>query len=124
MSNHILAILSTPENELSGVVRDFKSFTSKAIVKAIHDENESRREWMLQRLVANATRAARNESYKVWTHDNHPLQMQPHFIMQRVNYIHQNPVLAGWVDEPRDYLYSSARDYQDEPGLLKVERVW
>ena len=124
MSNHILAILSTPENELSGVVRDFKSFTSKAIVKAIHDENESRREWMLQRLVANATRAARNESYKVWTHDNHPLQMQPHFIMQRVNYIHQNPVRAGWVDEPRDYLCSSARDYQDEPGLLKVERVW
>jgi len=123
MSNHILAILSTPENELSGVVRDFKSFTSKAIVKAIHDENESRREWMLQRFVVNATRTARNESYKVWTHDNHPLQMQPHFIMQRVNYIHQNPVRAGWVDEPRDYLYSSARDYHDEPGLLKVERV-
>jgi len=84
MSNHIHAILSTPENELSGVVRDFKGFTSKAIVKAIHDENESRREWMLQRFVASATRTARNENYKVWTHDNHPLQMRPHFIMQRV----------------------------------------
>jgi len=60
----------------------------------------------------------------VWTHDNHPLQMQPHFIMQRVNYIHQNPVRAGWVDEPRDYPYSSARDYQDEPGLLKITRLW
>jgi|JI6StandDraft_1071083.scaffolds.fasta_scaffold97841_2 putative transposase len=124
MSNHVHAILSTPETALSDVVRDFKGFTSKAIVKTIHDENESRREWMLQRFVANATTTARNENYKVWTHDNHPLQMQPHFIMQRVNYIHQNPVRAGWVDQPRDYLYSSARDYQDEPGLLKVEQVW
>ena len=99
MSNHIHAMLSTRENELSGVVRDFKGFTSKAIVKAIHDENESRREWMLQRFVANATRTARNENYKVWTHDNHPLQMQPHFIMQRVNYIHQALcVPAGWMN--------------------------
>lgn len=124
MSNHVHAILSTPENELSDVVRDFKGFTSKAIVKAVHEEKESRREWLLQRFVANATRTARNDQYKVWTHDNHPIQMQPHFIMQRVNYIHQNPVRAGWVDRPRDYRYSSARDYQDEPGLLKVDRVW
>jgi len=43
MSNHVHAILSTPENELSDVVRDFKDFTSKTIAKAIHDENESRR---------------------------------------------------------------------------------
>lgn len=124
MSNHVHAILSTPETELSDVVRDFKGFTSKAIVKAIQDENESRREWMLQRFVVNATTTARNENYKVWTHDNHPLGMRLHFVMQRVIYIHQNPVRAGWVDQPRDYLYSSARDYQDEPGLLKVERVW
>lgn len=124
MSNHVHTILSTPENELSDVVRDFKSFTSKAIVKAIHEENESRREWMLQRFIVHAARTARNDTYKVWTHDNHPLQMQPQFIMERVNYIHQNPVRAGWVDAPRGYLYSSARDYQDEPGLLKVERVW
>jgi len=40
MSNHILAILSTPENELSGVVRDFKGFTSKAIVSHPRRERE------------------------------------------------------------------------------------
>ncbi len=124
MSNHVHAILSTPETELSDVIRDFKGHTSKAIVKAVQQENESRREWMLVRFTMNAIATARNDKFKVWTHDNHPLQLQSYTIKQRVEYIHQNPVRAGWVDQPRDYLYSSARDYQDEQGLLKVDRGW
>lgn len=124
MSNHVHAILSTPGTELSDVIRDFKGHTSKAIVKAVQQENESRREWMLARFTMNAIATARNDKFKVWTHDNHPLQLQSYTIKQRVEYIHQNPVRAGWVDQPRDYLYSSARDYEDEPGLLKVDRVW
>ncbi|MBK7620667.1 MAG: transposase [Flavobacteriales bacterium] len=124
MSNHVHAILSTPETELSDVIRDFKGHTSKAIVKAVQQENESRREWMLARFIVNAISTARNDQFKVWTHDNHPLQLQSFTIKQRADYIHQNPVRAGWVDQPRDYLYSSARDYQDEPGLLKIDRLW
>ena len=125
MSNHVHAILSTPEGKLSDVIRDLKGHTSKAIVAAVESENESRREWMIARFVANAVVThARNTNYQVWTHDNHPLQMQSHTIKQRADYIHQNPVRAGWVDEPRDYIYSSARDYQDEPGLLKITRLW
>jgi len=124
MSNHVHAILSTPEADLSDVIRDLKGHTSKAIVKAVQQENESRREWMLARFVVNAISTARNDQFKVWTHENHPLQLQSFTIRQRVEYIHQNPVRAGWVDQPRDYRYSSARDYQDEPGLLKVDRLW
>lgn len=33
-------------------------------------------------------------------------------IWQKVNYIHENPVRAGIVDKPEDYLYSSARNYK------------
>jgi len=30
---------------------------------------------------------------------------------QRTGYIHNNPVRAGIVEKPEDYLYSSARNY-------------
>jgi putative transposase len=48
MSNHIHLIASTKNNDLSNILRDFKKFTSKQIIKAIQDnQHESRREWML-----------------------------------------------------------------------------
>ena len=44
------------------------------------------------------------------------------FIFQKINYIHNNPVEAGIVDKPEDYLYSSARDYvhAKKCGLLDL----
>ena len=124
MSNHVHAILSTPQGRLSDVVRDLKAHTSKAIIEQVLNGKESRREWMLARFVANAVTTARNEKYQVWTHENHPLQLQSFTVRQRADYIHENPVRAGWVDQPREYRYSSARDYQDEQGLLEITRLW
>ena len=43
------------------------------------------------------------------------------FLWQKVNYIHQNPVRAEIVARAEDYLYSSARNYAGEKGLLDVE---
>lgn len=50
---------------LSDVVRDFKTFTSKAITKAIEDEPGSRRNWLLYmfQFYANPTNA--NDYFKV-----------------------------------------------------------
>jgi len=121
MSDHVHAIPSTPESDLSGVVRDMKGHTSKAIIRAVQDEKESRREWMLARFTTNALTTARNDNFQVWTHDNHPLQLRSFSVKQRAD---QNPVRAGWVDARRDHPYSSARDYQDEPRLLKIDRLW
>ncbi|MBP6573366.1 MAG: transposase [Flavobacteriales bacterium] len=59
MTNHAHAILSTPEDRLSDVVRDLKAHTSKAFIAAIEGGNESRREWMLARFAANALTTAR-----------------------------------------------------------------
>jgi len=42
---------------------------------------------------------------------------------QRLEYLHNNPVAAGIVEEPEHYLYSSARDYAGKGGLLKVEFI-
>ncbi len=50
MPNHLHLIASTEENtKLSDLMRDFKKFTSKSIVAAIKEINESRKEWLLDK---------------------------------------------------------------------------
>lgn len=44
-------------------------------------------------------------------------------IDSRLNYIHDNPVRAGWVEEPDQYVYSSAKNYAGEMGLLEIEMI-
>ena len=45
-------------------------------------------------------------------------------MIQKINYIHQNPLKRGYVDEAWHWRYSSARDYEDMGGLVKVKRFW
>jgi len=57
-----------------------------------------------------------------WTHDNHAVELFDHNIFKtRLEYIHNNPVKAGWVDAPEHYLYSSARNYADEDALIEID---
>ena len=109
---------------MSGVVGDFKKFTSKKIIKTIQTENESRRDWMLNLFSFEATKHERNKDFQFWIQDNHPIEVYSNkFIKQKVEYIHNNPVRAGLVEKAEDYLYSSARNYLDMDGLLDVIKV-
>jgi REP element-mobilizing transposase RayT len=72
MSNHIHTIWTASQNNLSDIVRDFKTFTSKEITNSIENEPESRREWLLYMFGFYANRTAANDYYKVWTGNNHP----------------------------------------------------
>ena len=51
--------------------------------------------------------------------DNKPIELWSNAVIrEKINYIHQNPVEEGLVYKAEDYVYSSARDYADEKGLL------
>lgn len=58
----------------------------------------------------------RDEYRHVFTH-SHPIELSGNTIQQKLEYIHLNPVAAGFVDVPEAWIYSSARDYC---GLPKV----
>jgi len=45
------------------------------------------------------------------------------FLEQKMDYIHFNPVRAEIVANPEEYLYSSARDYSGEKGLVNIDFV-
>jgi len=43
---------------------------------------------------------------------------------QKIDYIHQNPVKRGYIEQPEHWRYSSARDYVGVDGLLPVDKSW
>ena len=50
MTNHLHLVCHAKEGyQISDIIRDFKKFTSKSIVKLIKEIPESRREWLLYR---------------------------------------------------------------------------
>jgi REP element-mobilizing transposase RayT len=122
MSNHVHLLVKCEKEELSSVLRDFKSYTSKKIIEEIGSRNESRKKWMLKLFKNAAFKHQRNSRYQFWTHENHAEFIYSNkFIEQKIEYIHNNPVRAGIVSKPEEYRYSSAIDYAGEKGLLKVE---
>ena len=126
MSNHVHCILSSEEGHLSDTVRDLKRHTAKQILESMHEEHESRREWILYQFKRAAREHVRNKDYQVWTHESHAVEISPHIknmAASKMGYIHNNPVEAGIVSRPEDYLYSSARDYAGLKGLIKLE-MW
>ena len=75
------------------------------------------------------TKKARGHKYSSWDgHSNVFLVTSESIFMQRVNYIHQNPVRAGLVVQAKDYRWSSARCWsrrilEDEPILMDLKQI-
>ena len=110
MTNHMHMIVQSRDGKLSNTIRDFKKFTAMQILETIKNEPESRREWILHRFEWNAAQHARNSNHQIWTHENHATIIHsPDFFREKLKYIHENPVRAGWVEREEDYIYSSAK---------------
>ena len=122
MSSHLHIICKgTVGFVLSDILRDFKKFTSKQIIKTITEFPESRREWMLQYFKEACSHLKRDQKYKVWQDGYHAEIVATNwFIKQKVNYIHNNPVVERIVTLPEDYYFSSARNYARLEGPLEV----
>ncbi len=128
MSNHIHLIISRASTPtLSDILRDLKKYTSVRILEAIQkaETRESRKGWMLWLFRSAGEKNPNNEHYQFWQQENHPEELvTPPFLKQKMDYLHNNPVVAGLVDEPWEYRLSSARDYMtDRKGLLEIEFV-
>lgn len=123
MANHVhLAVRAKGSIGLSAILRDFNKFTSNKILQSIQDKPESRRIWMLGHFAWRGKLNANNTHYQFWQQDNHPICLDSHKItQQKIEYIHQNPVKAGWVLNPEDYVYSSAAWYNHRSGPLEVD---
>lgn len=125
MPSHVHLIFRTNDKSPQMVLGRFKQHTSKQIVKAIQENaKESRREWMLWMFKRAGAKSSNVKGYQFWQHDNHPIELwSVEVIEQKANYIHYNPVVAGFVSEPHEWRYSSAIDYSGGKGLIEVTHL-
>ena len=125
MPSHVHLVYKSQFQKPEVLLGNFKSFTSKEIIKLMEGNiQESRREWMMNAFAKAGKKNSNNEHYQFWQQHNHPVELwSVPVIEQKINYIHYNPVEAGFVEHEWEYLYSSARDYNDITGLVKITKA-
>ncbi|MCE7992158.1 MAG: transposase [Roseivirga sp.] len=127
MTSHIHLVLGTTgTHKLEDIIRDLKSYTSRHLRKFLENSPyESRQAWMLPLMKQAGQAKSNNKDFQFWQQHNHPIELDSLAItQQRVDYIHNNPVVEGFVDEPADWVFSSARDYEDRPGIIDLYFLW
>jgi putative transposase len=110
MTNHIHMVANVEDGSLSDVLRDFKTYTSKELVKMIRENgSESRRDWMVKAFEKAGKYNPLNENHQFWQNGNYPVLLYSAAVIdQKINYIHNNPVKAGFVGSAHEFWYSSA----------------
>lgn len=123
MPSHVHMIFRSSNDDPSGLVRDYKTYTSKKLIKAIKDNpKESRKEWLLDFFLKAGLNKSNVTRYQVWQHHNKPIELwSVKVLKQKIDYIHNNPVAVGFVTEPTYWKYSSARNFQDDHTVLEID---
>lgn len=122
MSNHLhMIIAATGKDKIPDLIRDFKRFTCRQIIRSINEDPYSPYKKWVDIFHRAALLHPKSDQYKMWLDGYHPVMLySENFSRQKLNYIHRNPVKAGMVKCPWDYEYSSARYYAELGGLLEV----
>jgi putative transposase len=125
MTSHIHLIIGTEGDKMENIMRDFKSFTSRTLKETIkNNPQESRRDWLIWMMERAGKKSSHHKGFQLWQEGNHPIELFDNYMMeQKLDYIHENPVKAGFVEKAEDYLYSSARDYAGIKGMLEIKFI-
>ena len=106
---------------ISDLMRDFKKFTSKRIIEKLKEE---KREVLLS-FFSRRAKGYRGQMYKVWEEgffDENIFTQD--FLNQKIQYIHYNPVRKGFVTEPEDYRFSSAKGFMsDSKYVMQIDEL-
>ncbi|PIB39404.1 REP-associated tyrosine transposase [Maribacter sp. 4G9] len=120
MTNHLHLIANCNEPyQLSGTIRDFKRHSARTILNQIINEPESRRENFVQLFKNAAKNNLKSKVFKFWKTGNHAIELYSEkFLWDKINYIHNNPVVEKFVAKPEYWLYSSASNYVEANSVL------
>ncbi len=123
MPSHVHFVFRSTNDDPSGLIRDFKGYTSRKIMQAIEENpKESRKEWLLWMFEKAGKKNVIVSKMQFWQQHNKPIELwTDKVILQKINYIHNNPVKSGFVTDPIDWKYSSARNYQDDHTVLEID---
>ncbi|MBN2815694.1 MAG: transposase [Campylobacterales bacterium] len=120
LENHLHLIASS--DYIHKTMQKFKSFTAKELLKLLQQRNITT---ILEQLAFYKKAHKTQTEYQVWQEGIHAKLISSEGMMiEKINYMHNNPIKRGYVDEASHWRHSSARDYEGVSGLLEVERIW
>jgi|ERR1041385_2239624 REP element-mobilizing transposase RayT len=123
MPNHLHLVTNCP-NTSADVLRRVKGLTARRVIDYLKEQGY---QTSLAKLRHEDWK--RKHSYSLWQQEKNVLPIfSEAMFMQKVNYIHLNPVRAELVDRAVDYRWSSARCWQripsdDEPLIVDFDRI-
>ena len=116
MENHLHLIASSIQ--LGKDLAAFKSFTARKIIDHLKAKKATS---VLRLLNFYKLKHKKDRDYQVWQEGSHPqLILNEAMMVQKIQYIHNNPVKRGYIDAPEHWRYSSARNYADLPSVLEI----
>ena len=120
LENHLHLIAKS--NDISQSMARFKAHTARTLIKLLTEKNVTT---ILDQLRFYKKAHKKDREYQLWQEGIKPKLIQSESMMLRyIDYIHNNPLKRGYVDEAKHWRYSSARDYEGVNGLLDIERCW
>ncbi|MDM8558850.1 hypothetical protein [Candidatus Parabeggiatoa sp. HSG14] len=120
LENHLHCIIQSPE--LQKQIQHWKSYTARQIIdylqaKQVHP--------LLKKLAYYKKAHKTDREYQFWEEGTHPQWLQNEaMLLEKLEYIHNNPVKRGYIDDPLHWRYSSARNYAGLEGLIPVYTEW
>ena len=120
LENHLHFVVQS--NRLDKDIGRFKSYTANQLLSYLKRQNIKT---LLDQLAFYKKAHKSDSEYQFWQEGVHPeLISNVDILCQKIEYIHNNPVKRGYVDEAEHWRYSSARVYAGQEGLLDVEMDW
>lgn len=115
MHNHLHLIWQAlPDNTPQQIQESFMKFTAQQIKKKLVKEDAD----LLEDFKVNKY----DREYQFWKRDSLSIELfTTKVFAQKLEYIHSNPVRAGYCKYPEDYYYSSAKFYdggKDDFGII------
>ncbi len=114
MPNHIHLLISEPEKrDPSRVMQAIKQGSSRRVLKALRRRQVAAQQELFA-LGAEHVRQRRFYDFNVWTARKR---------IEKLRYMHQNPVVRGLVQEPEQWPWSSYRSYAfGEEGAVRINQ--
>ena len=120
LENHLHLVVQS--DDLRRTLQKFKSYTAYELLELLKKKKVN---VLLDQFSFYKKAHKDHTSYQIWEEGNHPQLIQSDAMMiNKIHYIHENPVKRGYVDKAIHWRYSSARDYDSLNSLLEVERFW
>lgn len=107
-----------PDNEEKRKVhKSFMKYTAQKILQELRNNHAN--------LLPYFWVGAKNRKYQVWARNALSIAIRSNeAMMQKINYIHQNPVKAGIINDEIEYKYSTALHYVSEILVWDFVTKW